>query len=81
MGIRARYNFSDDWYAAFRGDVGGFGISSDLTVNLFAALGYELSERTTLELGYRYLSIDYSRGGFTYDVDTKGPFMGIGFTF
>jgi hypothetical protein len=56
-------------------------VSSDLTWQLYAALGYRLSPRTTFELGYRHLAIDYTRGGFTYDTTTSGVFTTFGFRF
>ena len=77
IGVRARYNFSDAWYAAFRGDVGGFGISSDLTLNLFGALGWQARQNMALELGYRHFAVDYTDGGFVYDMALSGPYLGL----
>jgi len=54
IGFRARADLSDQRDAALRADIGGFGIGSELTWNAFAALGYQVKENTTLELGYRH---------------------------
>jgi len=81
IGFRARAILCDQWYAALRGDIGGFGIGSELTWNAFAALGYQMKENTTLELGYRHLSIDYESGGFSMDASMSGPYLGLGVTF
>jgi len=81
IGFRARAELWDRWYAAFRGDVGGFGVNSELTLNLFGALGYQMRDNMTVELGYRHLSIDYQSGGFVYDTDMSGPYLGLGLTF
>ncbi|MFT5408723.1 MAG: hypothetical protein ACI9NC_001433, partial [Verrucomicrobiales bacterium] len=81
VGLRSQYAIADRWHVSARGDVGGFGVNSDLTMNFFGGLGYQMNERTTVELGYRYLSIDYQSGGFSYDVVTKGPYLGIGIEF
>ncbi len=81
VGFRARYQIDDQWHFAFRGDVGGFGVSSDLTWSLFAAVGYQYSDRITVECGYRYLATDYRAGDFVYDLAIKGPFIGVAIQF
>lgn len=77
IGFRGQYRLCDDWYLIGRGDVGGFDVSSELTYNLYGAIGHDFSERTTLELGYRYLYVDYTSGGFVYDMVTEGIFAGL----
>ena len=66
---------------AVRGDVGGFGIGSDLTWNLVANFRYYLSHRVSLVGGYRVLDIDYGQGSdanrFEYDVQSRGPQLGL----
>ena len=70
-----------------RGDIGGFNIGSgsDLAWNVLASLGYSLSERTTLWLGYRILDVDYDDGSgsdlFEYDVSMSGPIAGLAIRF
>lgn len=78
IGVRGYYNFTNDFYAVAKADIGGFGISSDLTWQVYAALGYRLSKSTTLELGYKYMAVDYTSGGFTNDVRTSGVFLNLG---
>jgi hypothetical protein len=80
-GVRGRYNFTDRFYIVGRADIGGFGVGSDLAWQLYGALGWHLTPHTTVELGYRYLYMDYTRGGFVYDLATHGAFVGMGFTF
>ncbi len=77
VGIQGRCQLTDRWYAKARGDYGGFGISSEETYNLFGVFGYQINERTSMELGYRYLYTDYRNGGFSYDMATKGAFLGF----
>jgi uncharacterized protein YycO len=83
VGMRARYNFSDRLYAVAKADVGGFGVSSDLVWQAYGALGYHLSKsgKTTVELGYKYMAVDYAKGGFTYDVAMSGVMLNLGFRF
>jgi hypothetical protein len=77
IGFQGRWDLNDQFYLVGRGDIGGFGVSSDLTWNAYAAFGTEVNERTSVELGYRYYQVDYERGGFNYNVATKGPFIGV----
>jgi len=77
IGFQGRCDLNDRFYLVGRGDIGGFGVSSELAWNLYGALGAEINDRTSVELGYRYYQVDYERGGFRYDVATKGPFIGV----
>lgn len=77
VGMRARYKFNERLYGIAKADVGGFGISSDLVWQVYAALGFMLSERTSMELGYKHLAVDYTRHGFTFDADMSGLMLGM----
>ena len=81
IGGRFHMGLSERWLLSLRGDIGGFGVGSELTWNASALLGYRLSERTTLAFGYRYLAIDYSSGNLELDLEFSGPFLGISFGF
>lgn len=81
IGFRAQYNFTEKFFLAGRADIGGFGVSSDLTWQAQATLGYNFNENVFTELGYRYLETDYTDGGFTYDIAQSGVFAGLGFRF
>ena len=68
-----------------KGDVGGFGVSSDLTWNLQGGVAWDVSELLTLFVEYRALSVDYSTGTagtadrFVYNTVTQGPVFGLAF--
>lgn len=66
-------------------EIGGFGVGSDFTWQIFPTIGVRLTERASLELGYRWLDIDYETGEnttlFRYDVLTQGPLVGFAFRF
>ena len=81
VGARLRPEFGDHWFGRFLGDVGGFGAASDLTWQLYGAAGYRFSDLFALSLGYRYLAVDYSSGGFVYDVNQQGALLGFGLSF
>jgi hypothetical protein len=61
---------------AFAG-AGGAEFMSDL----FAGVGYRISERTALVGGYRYLSVDRRNGDFIYDVEQAGLMIGMNIGF
>jgi hypothetical protein len=69
----------------FKGEIGGFGIGSDLAWQIQAYGGYRFSELFEMTAGYRIISLDYETGSgqgrFMYDVDTSGPVIRFGFNF
>jgi hypothetical protein len=77
VGFRGRLNLTDKFYLAARGDIGGFGVGSELAWNVFGSLGYQWTERFSTELGYRHLSMDYNNNGFIFDADMSGLFLGM----
>lgn len=73
------------WSLQLRGNIGGFGVGSDLFWQVQANAVWKSSERTQLSFGYRAISIDYDRGAgtdrFVYDMLTFGPVVRFGFRF
>jgi hypothetical protein len=67
------------------GEIGGFGVGSDFTWQLFPTVGLRLTKRAALEFGWRWLDLDYATGEgserFGYDVLTQGPVGGLAFRF
>lgn len=57
VGARGRLQFSDRFFATGYGDVGGFGMGSDLTWQAMGTVGYELYDHFDLSAGYRYLYV------------------------
>jgi hypothetical protein len=66
-------------------EIGGFGMGSDFTWQLFPTIGFNLTEGASVEFGYRWLDINYSSGEnltlFKYDVLTQAPVIGFAFRF
>ena len=63
------------------GDIGGFGITSDLTWQAMAILGYHINESGSVILGYRGIGTDYTDGDFGYDVINHGVVLGFEYKF
>jgi hypothetical protein len=64
-----------------RGDIGGFGVGSDLTWQAFPYVDWRFTKWGSLQLGYRWLYMDYETGSgssqFKYDMLNEGPQLGF----
>jgi hypothetical protein len=58
------------------GDVGGWGVGSQLDYQVLGALGYKVKPKWTLQAGYRYLNVNY-RSKAVFDVAMSGAFVGV----
>lgn len=76
VGVRGVARLGDRWSVIGYADVGGFGLSSDLTWQAMASINYHLSDRFSIVAGYRYYAIDYSHDGFVFDAAQYGPLIG-----
>jgi hypothetical protein len=62
-------------------DIGGFGASSDLTLQAFAGIGYRFTDWFSMVLGYRYLYYDFGDTKFVKDLNLYGGSLGLNFSF
>jgi hypothetical protein len=85
VGAQLNVALSDRWWLDLHGDVGGFGVGSDLAWQAYADVGYRASDLVSVYVGYRALDMDYESGSgstlFRYDVLTAGPQVGVAFRF
>ena len=86
VGFRVRHELSPGQELQFLGDVGGFGVGSDFSWQLFAGYSFDFSVwQSTLHglVGYRALAVDYSDGNGTnansIDLVLHGPVAGLSF--
>lgn len=79
IGARTSVQLSPRWSLSAYGDVGGFGMSSDLTYQALGAVSYAFNDRWALSAGWRHYAVDYEEDGFVYDVTQSGPIMGVTF--
>ena len=63
------------------GDIGGFGVGTDLSYQVLATLGVELSESCLLGVGWRHLGIDFDEEDLAMDVAFTGPLVGMSIAF
>jgi hypothetical protein len=76
FGLRGRYYVSRAVFLNLYGDVGGFGVGSDLSWQLLGGIGIQASRWCDVELGYRALYFDYESGRTRQEVTTHGPIIG-----
>lgn len=81
IGARVQHPLTDRWTVVGYADVGGFGVGSKLSWQALAGVSYDFSKTVSGKFGYRYISVDYDKSGFLYDMDTYGLYAGVGFRF
>lgn len=85
VGARATFHLTDAWLMSLRGGIGGFSVSSALTWDATALLGYTFWEHGTLLAGYRAVGVNHTEGSgksaFKFDATLSGPILGVAFTF
>ncbi len=81
VGVGASVVPASRWTLRADVDVGGFGVGSKVTWQAGARAGYRFGKTWQLEFGYRALSVDYSSGGFVYDVLHQGFVLGAAVRF
>ena len=85
VGVVLRTPAERRWHATLIADVGGFGVGSDFTWQVFPSGGVKLTNWASLEFGWRFLATDYATGEgadrFEYDMLYQGPVVGVAFRF
>lgn len=78
-GIRGKAPLSEKIFITGKFDLGGGG--SKFTWQLFGGAGYNITPKIALIGGYRVLDVNYNKTNFIYDMNQRGPIMGLGFRF
>ncbi len=81
IGVRGRYNFCKPFYLTAEGDVGGFGIGSEVTCQAYGAIGCQITRNVFSEVGYRFLYTDYDTTSLIYQVAMHGAQITVGLNF
>jgi opacity protein-like surface antigen len=81
IGVRVMLPFAEHWSAMLYGDIGGFGVGSDITYQGIAGVNWQFSEHVSAKLGYRYIYQDYENNGFIWKMAAYGPYLGVGIRF
>jgi hypothetical protein len=83
VGAKFHYAFAERWglHGYGYGDVGGFGVSSDLTYQLMGTISYSFNKHVMLQAGYRAFGVDFEDGSFQFDATLHGPIVALTFSF
>jgi hypothetical protein len=81
IGARSDLPLGGEWSLHLVGDVGGFGVGSDLSWQGLAFVGWRPGESWRIDLGYRAIGIDFEDSGLSYDLVAHGPVLGVGWGF
>jgi len=76
FGLRGRYYVSRAVFLNLYGDIGGFGVGSDLSWQVLGGIGIQTARWCDVELGYRALGFNYDPGRTKQDLTTHGPIIG-----
>lgn len=85
VGARLRYQPAPGQEVVVRGDIGGFGVGSDLSWHVIATSTWQIQKTATHSIdayiGYKAMSVDYTQGAGTdkyeFDVLSHGPVSGM----
>ena len=78
-GLRGKMALSQKLFLTGKFDLGGGG--SQFTWQVFAGAGYNINPKVALIFGYRALDVDYNKNNFVFDMNQRGPILGLGFKF
>jgi hypothetical protein len=85
FGLAYAVPFAGKWSYSLRGDIGGFGVGSDLTWQVLTAVRRQNTDRFGWYLGYRAIGFDYQDGSGRnyqrYNLTQQGPLAGIAISF
>lgn len=87
IGMRVLVDITPSATMVIHGDIGGFGVSADVTYSMQAGIMYRMTESLTLDMRYKGTWVDYENGTsgqpgyFKYDTVTHGPLLGLIYDF
>ena len=81
IAVRYRTDLGQNWYATLFADVGGFGVGSEQSWQALALVGYRVTDRFSVEAGYRMLQSDRIAANGSIDVEMSGPAIGLRWQF
>ena len=83
VGARWNWDISDKWSTSLRGDIGGFGVGSELSAQAVAIVDWHPWQHVSITGGIRALRVQYDtdKGAESYELDLTvwGPLLGLSF--
>jgi hypothetical protein len=81
FGARLGADLGGEFYVTAYADVGGFGLGSNITWQVYGGVGYRFEDWISAEIGYRYLFIDRDIGIIPFELGLHAPLVAVNFTF
>lgn len=81
IGAYGSWALHNRWDFELKGDIGGFGVSSEATYQMMGAFRYGLGENTSIPFGYRILGYQIKQGEVRMNTRMSGAFLGFDFRF
>lgn len=83
IGVNAEFvlDKKGKWAAWTKGDIGGFGVNSQMTWQMNVGIAYMLSPNFPLGFGFKYLGVNYYKDKFNWTVNEYGPTISIGYRY
>jgi hypothetical protein len=78
LAMRAQVKIYKSLGGFVKGDIGGYGVGSDLTGQAFAGIGFPL-KKIGLDFGYRRLYLDQTHKQLSQQITLQGLFLGVTF--
>jgi len=78
---RFRAPLGGRWGFAIYGDLGGFGVTANLSWQLLGTVQYDLSDRWRLSGGWRHFNAKKDKNDFDVDLKLDGPILGVTYQF
>lgn len=81
LGAHGEWQLGRNWDFELRGDVGGFGISSESTYQVLALFHWKIKPSFSIPFGYRVLGYQIKTGGVRMNTRMSGLVLGLDFRF
>lgn len=81
IGAYGSWPLAESWDFELRGDIGGFGVSSEFTYQLMALFHWDISESLKIPFGYRILGYQIKKDSVLMDTRMSGLMLGLDIQF
>ena len=81
IGAQGTWDLGETWKFRLRGDVGGFGASSELTYQFLGFFRWAFAEAWGLDFGYRLIGYSIDQGNIDLDAQFQGLILGVDYAF
>ena len=81
LGAYGTWKLTDSWDFELRGDIGGFGMSSEFTYQVMALFHWDINESLAIPFGYRVLGHQIKQDEILMDMRMAGMVLGLDIRF